>query len=274
MDIQYVMDSETAADKLLGDKNTDDNNNIDKNKDDASIHASKFQKMIHYLQSTEAFSDTTNAAKVTTESEGPSKSFKAQEKVLNESRGLLVLFQTYEQCCVFVLSRLLQILPLRPYLKDYLCNLPYVPQSCIKLLTLLMYTGSRPVMDKKQKFKQVVKNRGTRLESLLSLGHLFFANDLLAQRTASNTLLWGSVVADFEIRSKVINLLAKLVRIDFFLLMSVYVYRFLFIFRCLYYFNDALYDVIYIYICSIVKSIHKRIGISSVFIRSVCTVCC
>lgn len=124
------------------------------------------------------------------------------------------LMAAYEATCLTVMSRLLQIIRWRPVLRDFMHALPMVPAACLQALQLLIFTGSQgggmlsayDVRDKGDSSR----SKGTRLVALLTMGQLVFATDEAAAYTALCCLLWCCLSEDFELRTRVISLLAKL----------------------------------------------------------------
>lgn len=123
------------------------------------------------------------------------------------------LMTAYEATCLTVMSRLLQIIRWRPVLRDFMHALPMVPAACLQALQLLIFTGSQgggmlsayDVRDKGDSSR----SKGTRLVALLTMGQLVFATDEAAAYTALCCLLWCCLSEDFELRTRVISLLAK-----------------------------------------------------------------
>jgi hypothetical protein len=122
------------------------------------------------------------------------------------------LMAAYEATCLTVMSRLLQIIRWRPVLRDFMHALPMVPAACLHALQLLIFTGSQgggllSAYDVRDKGDS--KSKGTRLVALLTMGQLVFATDETAAYTALCCLLWCCLSEDFELRTRVISLLAK-----------------------------------------------------------------
>jgi hypothetical protein len=122
------------------------------------------------------------------------------------------LMAAYEATCLTVMSRLLQIIRWRPVLRDFMHALPMVPAACLHTLQLLIFTGSQgggllSAYDVRDKGDS--KSKGTRLVALLTMGQLVFATDEAAAYTALCCLLWCCLSEDFELRTRVISLLAK-----------------------------------------------------------------
>ena len=130
------------------------------------------------------------------------------EQSLQQGDQSISLLNLFESVCITSLSRLVQLLHLRNFSKQYFLNLQKVPLRCIGFLTLLMHTGSKAATTTSYK-KEIIKNIGTRLEAMNLLGQLVFSLDESCGSKSLNTLLWYSVSDDFEVRSKVINLIAQ-----------------------------------------------------------------
>jgi len=123
------------------------------------------------------------------------------------------LLAAYESTCLTVMSRLLQIARWRPVLRDFMHALPMVPSACLQALQLLIFTGSKgggllSAYDVRDK-GDASRNKGTRLVALLTMGQLVFALDETAAYTALCCLLWCCLSEEFELRTRVISLLAK-----------------------------------------------------------------
>ena len=118
--------------------------------------------------------------------------------------------ELYDDIALLILSRFMQNVNLRELTSPFFVAMPAVPQSCLLLLKLLMFTGTKPAAAiatgvRPGQFRES-KNRGTRAESLTTLSHMIFAIDETAGLSALNTLLWCAVSDDFEMRSKAVAL--------------------------------------------------------------------
>mmetsp|Transcript_685 Transcript_685/g.970 ORF Transcript_685/g.970 Transcript_685/m.970 type:complete len:745 (+) Transcript_685:1111-3345(+) len=110
------------------------------------------------------------------------------------------------------MSRLIQTVSLRPALSSFLQRLPRVPPACLCLLKILMRTGSTTggARDRLTNIGgDLSKNRGTRAEAMSALGQLVFSQDTQAGVDTLHYLLWCSISEDFELRTKVINLIVN-----------------------------------------------------------------
>lgn len=125
------------------------------------------------------------------------------------------LQRVYDAFCVTAISRMMQIAPLRPSLSALMMGLPAIPASALAVLKLLVTTGSRGAVVEKGREKSITaaadahRNRGTRTEALMLLGQAVFSQDEVAGKDALMHLLKLCVSDDFELRSKVINLVVR-----------------------------------------------------------------
>lgn len=122
----------------------------------------------------------------------------------------------YDASCLMALSRIVQSAYFSPTARDFLLSLPAVPTQCINLLKLLMLTGPRGAAETADGSYGAdagavpsLRARGMRMEALRLIGQLVFASDEAASRHALLHLLWCSVSADFETRSRTVTLLIK-----------------------------------------------------------------
>ena len=114
--------------------------------------------------------------------------------------------QMYENCCLVVLCRSMQNSRLRPFCIAMLLKFPSVPMSCLKLLKLLMVTGSKTTQP-----DESAKSKSIRTESLNTLiGLINQAPDGLSF-SSLNIVLWSTLSEEFEVRSRVIASLTRLV---------------------------------------------------------------
>lgn len=142
------------------------------------------------------------------ESEAVTEGSSAEDNILVELRAV------YDALCVAAMSRLVQITRLRSSLAAFMLNLPAVPSACIGILKLLISTGSKgaappPGARSSAAAAEAARNRGTRTESLMLLGQMVFSVDEAAGRAALNHLLRSCVSEDFELRTKVVNLIVQ-----------------------------------------------------------------
>lgn len=142
------------------------------------------------------------------------------ESELEKNNELFANIQSiYESICFVSISRLISNSNLRGFIPDFLNNLPEIPQICLSLLQILMYTGTKSQTgaiqaygkkDSHQKDQDVIKNRGTKIESLSLLNHIIISSsDIQTTQTCLNYLLWASIVDDFELRTKVVSTLVN-----------------------------------------------------------------
>ena len=126
----------------------------------------------------------------------------------------------YDAACVAAMSRMLQTVALCPHVGAFVLGLPRVPPACLGVLKMLMLTGSKGAQLSSSNAtgssrgasaaaEAAAKNRGTRLEALLLMGQIVFSPDEEAGADALHHLLWCSLSEDFELRTKVINLIVK-----------------------------------------------------------------
>ena len=104
---------------------------------------------------------------------------------------------TYDNFCLACFSRLVQLLHLRTLAKSFLTCIPRVPGCILQCLKVLVSTGGKGFGD---------KDKGVRAEALHLLAETAVSSlDENSSRDAMCILLWFSVDADVEIRSKGIN---------------------------------------------------------------------
>lgn len=123
----------------------------------------------------------------------------------------------YESICLVVLSRSLQRRILRPCAGRILHLLPRIPVSCIRLLELLLLTGTKPAASTpattgRRNGQQIAAvDRGTRMTALDILGSLLFSsscmNDPEVFLHVLCPLLWLSVDEDITTRTSAVNCL-------------------------------------------------------------------
>lgn len=123
----------------------------------------------------------------------------------------------YESLCLVTLSRTLQRRILRPCASRILHQLPRVPVQCVRLLELLLLTGTKPVVSSVagasggRGAQGSVVDRGTRIAALEILGSLLFSstcmNDPAVFFHVLCPLLWLSVHEDFSTRTSAVNCL-------------------------------------------------------------------
>ena len=125
----------------------------------------------------------------------------------------------YESLCLVVLSRTLQRRILRPCAGRILHHLPRVPVPCVRLLELLLLTGTKPVSSGAVASAGRgtagggggAVDRGTRIAALEILGSLLFSpqcmNDPAVCFHVLCPLLWLSIHDDFSTRTSAVNCL-------------------------------------------------------------------
>lgn len=114
--------------------------------------------------------------------------------------------QVYDNLCLVILSRAMQNSKLRPYCTSTLLKFPSVPLSCLKLLKLLMVTGSKTTNP-----DESAKSKSVRIESLNTLIGLINQASSDLSFSSFNITLWSSLSEDFEVRSRVIASLTRYV---------------------------------------------------------------
>ena len=114
------------------------------------------------------------------------------------------LKQMYENVCLVVLSRSMQNSRLRPHCTAMLLKFPSVPTSCLKLLKLLMVTGSKTTQP-----DESAKSKSVRIESLGTLIGLINQASASLSFSSLNIVLWSTLSEEFEVRSRVIASLAR-----------------------------------------------------------------
>lgn len=118
----------------------------------------------------------------------------------------------YDTVCICLLSRIMQNVYLRPAAKVIFTSIPRVPPSCLKLMSLLMHTGTVKGTAPTGRKSAASMDRGTRTEARELLGQIALGIDETAAASALNSLLWCCVSEDFETRDKSVKaLLSKVV---------------------------------------------------------------
>ena len=123
------------------------------------------------------------------------------------------LMQVYSRFCIATLARLLQNPKLRHFSSKFLAGLPSIPMGCLKLLKLLMVSGSKLTVEGTDGTN---KSRGVRSESLFTLTSIVFMKDENAAFASFNLLLWCAL-SEEETRLKVIPNIIRYVYTDIFL---------------------------------------------------------
>ena len=122
--------------------------------------------------------------------------------------------EIYDALCLVVVSRTMQRLMLRPCTARILHSLPRIPVECIRLLELLLLTGTKastnPGMASPNRHGGAV-DRGTRVAALDLMGSLLFSSSTMNDpELFYHTLcpiLWLSVHDDFTTRTSAVNCL-------------------------------------------------------------------
>lgn len=128
---------------------------------------------------------------------------------------VLQLRAVYDALCVAAMSRMVQVNRLRSSLAAFMLGLPVIPTSCVSILKLLVVTGTKnvpppPVGPRGNAAAlDANKSRGTRMEALSLLGQLVFSQDETAGKAALSYLLQCCISEDFELRTKVTQLVVK-----------------------------------------------------------------
>jgi hypothetical protein len=136
-------------------------------------------------------------------------------------------FELYDEICLVIAARLMQIASLRHHLEEFLRSLPSIPLLVYELMQILMYSGTKaPSTSGREKNQAKTKNRGfgTKVEALHVLCQLAIdhtekafnqesteqvADAVSNNNVALNYLLWSSVHEDFEIRSKSVSIIVN-----------------------------------------------------------------
>jgi len=139
---------------------------------------------------------------------------RAEGSLLEDDGSILAELQAvYDALCVAAMSRLVQISRLRSSLAAFMLSLPAVPSPCVSILKLLISTGTKGAAlapgARGAAAAEAARNRGTRTESLMLLGQIVFSQDENAGRAALNHLLLSCLSEDFELRTKVVNLVVQ-----------------------------------------------------------------
>ncbi len=115
--------------------------------------------------------------------------------------------QIYESSCLFLISRMLSVVKLRPMILPLLTSVSTIPNSCLKFLKLLMLTGTK--MSGNTEGNESSKGNSIRIESMNILMKLVYSTNEVIAREAIDILLWSALSDDFETRSKIIATLIR-----------------------------------------------------------------
>lgn len=118
--------------------------------------------------------------------------------------------QIYENVSLFILSRTMQNSRYRSFCTAMMLKFPSVPTSCLKLLKLLMITGSKTIQP-----DEWAKSKSIRVESLSTLIGLINQAPASLSFPSLNIALWSTLSEDFEVRSRVIASLTRYENIYF-----------------------------------------------------------
>jgi hypothetical protein len=134
----------------------------------------------------------------------------------------------YDNLCLILVSRLVSVPFLRGFLRCLLPELPLIPPTVLKLLRLLVFTGSRNAAvgfisasitgilnsqrqplagmgtSEREKLKSV-RFEAMHLLMMLAVQHI----NENCSKAALDTLLWCTIAEDFEIRSKAISYMIR-----------------------------------------------------------------
>ena len=84
----------------------------------------------------------------------------------------------YDDACIAVLARLLQGVDTRVAAREIMMGLPSVPSNCLKMLKLLVHTGTRAVapLQVARRDAQASSNRGTSIQSFFHFVSPYYAH--------------------------------------------------------------------------------------------------
>lgn len=120
--------------------------------------------------------------------------------------GFDALSAIHESSVLAIMCRMLQIPHLRELCKTFLLGLHKIPLSCVRLLKLLVYTGT----DGSRDSHTASRYRGTKGDALSLLAHLVaFSEDIDVATECLQYLLWNTLNDDFELRSRAVNVIVK-----------------------------------------------------------------
>jgi hypothetical protein len=126
-------------------------------------------------------------------------------------------FPLYDSICLVLMTRFIQRRVLRPSSMRILLSLPRIPLVCIRLLELLLVTGTKPVTNPqtRRKGSNASTDRGTRVAAMEIMGTLLLhepsMNDPDIFISTLYPLLWLATSDDFSTRSAVVNILVGVV---------------------------------------------------------------
>eukprot|EP00981_Chlorochromonas_danica_P015274 scaffold11522_cov239-Ochromonas_danica.AAC.1 len=114
----------------------------------------------------------------------------------------------YSAVVVVSLSRFLQHVDLRHLAKEFLLDLPFLPPQALRLLFLLMQSGSKNLPNSLTK-AQAHRVKTVRAEALALVGVLVFSNDEMCGKACLYHILACAICDDLELRSHSIGLLVN-----------------------------------------------------------------
>jgi hypothetical protein len=129
----------------------------------------------------------------------------------------------YESFCLAAFSRLFQRLQHRSRgAVDFVFNIPYIPESILHTLKMLMYSGTLPdvpadsggsALKRKRKRDKGPADWGTRTAAMELLSHICLVEPVDSSNTttvlALSQLLWAATSSDFKTRTNAINIVAR-----------------------------------------------------------------
>ena len=142
----------------------------------------------------------------------------AAGNTMNDPTATLPTKKLYDNICLVTIARLLPMPFARTFLRTFLSKLPCVPVCVLKLLRLLVFTGSKATVGttisnnsttQKGSSTDKDKSKSIRFEALHLLISVTENVDEESAEMALHILLWCCLSEDFEVRYKTISALLR-----------------------------------------------------------------
>lgn len=133
----------------------------------------------------------------------------AAQTATDVSPGLLQDFRRiYDNMVLVILSRFLQIPAFRPYVKEWVFQLPALPLSVLDLVIVVSQSGSK-TLTAANHHMQSSHVHSQRYDALSLLGSLVFVTDAQMSQATLQYLLWQTLSDDFKVRHRIIDLIIR-----------------------------------------------------------------
>ena len=115
----------------------------------------------------------------------------------------------YDKASAVILGRFLQNVHLREFIRPFFMLLPRFSYSCLSLVRLLAYTGTRTntTISSGRGAARETRKRGTKIEAMSLLSSVVFCDDQETSYTSLCYLLWCTVSEEVDIRLKAVALI-------------------------------------------------------------------